>query len=127
MHNVTHEIVRCDKHRFEQLIMNFLSNAIKFTHNGGNISLTLTETDDGKKGVPEYEIRVRDNGIGMSEEFTKKIFEPYERELTDKNIGGTGLGMPISKRIVDAAGGSITVKTKKGAGTEFIIKRRLKP
>ena len=125
MHNVTHEIVRCDKHRFEQLIMNFLSNAIKFTHNGGNISLTLTETDDGKKGVPEYEIRVRDNGIGMSEEFTKKIFEPYEREMTDKNIGGTGLGMPISKRIVDAAGGSITVNTKKGAGTEFIIKLQI--
>lgn len=125
MHNVTHEIVRCDKHRFEQLIMNFLSNAIKFTHNGGNISLTLTETDDGKKGVPEYEIRVRDNGIGMSEEFTKKIFEPYEREMTDKNIGGTGLGMPISKRIVDAAGGNITVKTKKGAGTEFIIKLQI--
>ncbi|MFQ9059342.1 MAG: ATP-binding protein [[Eubacterium] siraeum] len=125
MHNVTHEIVRCDKHRFEQLIMNFLSNAIKFTHNGGNISLTLTETDDGKNGVPEYEIRVRDNGIGMSEEFTKKIFEPYEREMTDKNIGGTGLGMPISKRIVDAAGGSITVNTKKGAGTEFIIKLQI--
>ena len=65
-----------------------------------------------KKGVPEYEIRIRDNGIGMSEEFTKKIFEPYEREMADKNIGGTGLGMPISKRIVDAAGGSITVNTK---------------
>lgn len=125
MHNVTHEIVRCDKHRFEQLIMNFLSNAIKFTHNGGNISLTLTETDDGKKGVPEYEIRVRDNGIGMSEEFIKKIFEPYEREMTDKNIGGTGLGMPISKRIVDAAGGSITVNSIKGAGTEFIIKLQI--
>ena len=61
----------------------------------------------------------------MSEEFIKKIFEPYEREMTDKNIGGTGLGMPISKRIVDAAGGSITVNSIKGAGTEFIIKLQI--
>lgn len=122
MSKVQHEIVRCDRHRLEQLLTNLLSNAIKFTHKHGSISLVITEECTEKKGISRYEIRVKDNGIGMSDEFTKRIFDPFEREGIDKNIGGTGLGMPISKSIVDAAGGSIKLYTKQGEGTEFVVR-----
>lgn len=122
MNGVKHETVRCDRHRLEQLFINFLSNAIKFTQKYGKVSLVLTENSTDKNGISEYEIHVIDNGIGMSKEFTEKIFDPFEREGIDKNAGGTGLGMPISKSIVDAAGGSITLHTQQGKGTEFTIK-----
>lgn len=122
MSGVVHETVRCDRRRLEQLLNNLLSNAIKFTPDGGVISLCISEKKGGKDNVPIYEIRVKDNGIGMSEEFKDKIFEPFERERkVTSNIQGTGLGMPITKNIVDAAGGTIEVNTKEGEGTEFIV------
>ena len=121
---VTHEEVYCDKTRLNQVMLNLLSNAIKFTPEGGRIDVTLTElaSAQGEKG--RYEIRVRDNGIGMSPEFAGRIFEPFERERTStvSRIQGTGLGMAITKNIVDMMGGTIEAHTKQGEGTEFIIR-----
>lgn len=122
MNGVIHETVRCDRSRLEQLFTNLLSNAVKFTQEGGDISLIVNEISGKADNIPVYEIRVKDNGIGMSEEFIGKIFEPFERERkVNGNIQGTGLGMPITKNIVDAAGGTIAVNTKQGKGTEFIV------
>ena len=123
MSQVIHETVRCDRRRLEQLLNNLLSNAIKFTPDGGIITLDISEEASKTDNISIYEIRVSDNGIGMSEEFKNKIFEPFERERkVTSNIQGTGLGMPITKNIVDAAGGTIKVNTKKGKGTEFIVR-----
>lgn len=123
MSQVIHETVRCDRRRLEQLLNNLLSNAIKFTPDGGIIMLDISEEASKTDNISIYEIRVSDNGIGMSEEFKNKIFEPFERERkVTSNIQGTGLGMPITKNIVDAAGGTIKVNTKKGKGTEFIVR-----
>lgn len=122
MRGVVHENVYCDQCRLEQLIINLLSNAVKFTQEGGDISLTVTEKAGKVANIPIYEICVKDNGIGMSEAFKEKIFEPFERERkVAGNIQGTGLGMPITKNIVEAVGGTITVNTKQGKGTEFIV------
>ncbi|MDD6483108.1 MAG: response regulator [Clostridiales bacterium] len=126
--DVTDENVFCDKTRLNQVLLNLLSNAIKFTHPGGTVSVGITQLDDapGDKGL--YEIRVRDNGIGMSREFAEKIFEPFERERnsTVSKIQGTGLGMAISKNIIDMMGGTIEVQTEKDRGTEFIIRLALR-
>lgn len=123
MSQVIHETVRCDRRRLEQLLNNLLSNAVKFTPDGGIITLDISEEASKTDNISIYEIRVSDNGIGMSEEFKNKIFEPFERERkVTSNIQGTGLGMPITKNIVDAAGGTIKVNTKKGKGTEFIVR-----
>ncbi|MBE6127619.1 MAG: response regulator, partial [Erysipelotrichaceae bacterium] len=105
-----------------RVLLNLLSNACKFTPEGGSVSVTLTQTGgDDTRG--DYELRVKDTGIGMSEEFAKHVFEAYEREnkATVANTQGTGLGMSIAKSIVDLVGGSIDVKTAPGKGTEFII------
>ena len=118
--------VRCDKRYLNRALMNLLSNANKFTPEGGEVSLTVLQTGrEGSRGV--YEFHVRDNGIGMSPEFVKKLFIPFEREQTStiSKIQGTGLGMSITNNIVDRMGGTIEVETGQGKGTEFIIRLSL--
>ena len=122
--DVTNEDVYCDKMRLNQVLLNLLSNAVKFTPAGGTVSVRLKQFPGTTKGSGLYEIRVKDNGIGMSQEFVQKIFSPFERERTStvSRTQGTGLGMAITKNIVDLMGGSIEVQTEQGKGTEFIVR-----
>ena len=122
--DVTNEDVYCDKMRLNQVLLNLLSNAIKFTPAGGTVSVRLKQLPGTVKGSEQYEIRIKDNGIGMSPEFVKKIFSPFERERTStvSRTQGTGLGMAITKNIVDMMGGTIEVQTEQGKGTEFIVR-----
>ena len=126
--DVTDEDVFCDKTRLNQVLLNLLSNAIKFTLPGGTISIRIVQLPNAPKGKGLYEIQVKDTGIGMSQEFADKIFEPFERERTStvSKIQGTGLGMAISKNIIDMMGGTITMKTEKNKGTEFTIRLALR-
>ena len=122
--DVKDEDVYCDKTRLNQVLLNLLSNAVKFTPAGGTVSVRLKQFPGTVKDSGLYEIRVKDNGIGMSKEFVKKIFSPFERERTStvSRTQGTGLGMAITKNIVDMMGGTIEVKTEQGKGTEFIVR-----
>ena len=122
--DVTDEDVFCDKTRLNQILLNLLSNAIKFTPAGGTVSVRVRQLAGQARGCGQYEFRIKDNGIGMSPEFAKKIFEPFERERTStvSRIQGTGLGMAITKNIVDMMGGTIEVQTAQGKGSEFIIR-----
>ena len=122
--DVTNEDVYCDKTRLNQVLLNLLSNAVKFTPAGGTVSVRLKQFPGKVKGSGLYEIRVKDNGIGMSQEFVKKLFSPFERERTStvSRTQGTGLGMAITKNIVDMMGGTIEVYTEQGKGTEFIVR-----
>ena len=122
--DVTDEDVYCDKTRLNQVLLNLLSNAIKFTPAGGTVSVRVRQLAGQVRGCGQYEFRIKDNGIGMSPEFAKKIFEPFERERTStvSRIQGTGLGMAITKNIVDMMGGTIEVQTAQGKGSEFIIR-----
>ena len=122
--DVTNEDVYCDKTRLNQVLLNLLSNAVKFTPAGGTVSVRLKQLPGTAKGSALYEIWVKDNGIGMSQEFVKKIFSPFERERTStvSRTQGTGLGMAITKNIVDMMGGTIEVQTAQGKGTEFIVR-----
>ena len=126
--DVTNEDVYCDKTRLNQVLLNLLSNAIKFTPAGGTVSVRLKQYPGNVRGSELYEIRVKDNGIGMSQEFAQKIFSPFERERTStvSRTQGTGLGMAITKNIVDMMGGTIEVQTEQGKGTEFIVRLPLR-
>ena len=119
--------VFCDKTRLNQVLLNLLTNAVKFTPAGGHVSFTLTQLEQLSPGKGVYEIRVKDDGIGMTAEFTKRVFEPFERERTStvSKIQGTGLGMAIAKNIIDMMGGTIDLHTKKGEGTEFVLRLEL--
>ncbi len=121
--DVMDEDIWCDKLHVNQVLLNLLSNAIKFTPAGGSVSLSIRQKPGAPTGYGSYEIRVKDTGIGMSQEFARHIFEPFERERTStvSGIQGTGLGMAITKNIVDTMGGTIEVKTERGHGTEFIL------
>ena len=121
--DVTDEDVYCDRTRMGQILLNLLSNAIKFTPTGGTVSVRVRQFAGTVRDCAQYEFRVRDNGIGMSPEFAQKIFEPFERERTStvSRIQGTGLGMAITRNIVEMMGGTIKVQTEKNRGTEFII------
>ena len=121
--DVTDEDVYCDKTRLNQILLNLLSNAIKFTPAGGTVSVRVRQLAGKVRGCGQYEFRIKDNGIGMSQEFAQKIFEPFERERTSTvgGIQGTGLGMAITKNIVDMMGGTIEVQTAQGKGTEFTV------
>ena len=121
--DVTDEDVYCDKTRLNQILLNLLSNAIKFTPAGGTVSVRVRQLAGKVRGCGQYEFRIKDNGIGMSPEFAQKIFEPFERERTStvSRIQGTGLGMAITKNIVDMMGGTIEVQTAQGKGTEFTV------
>jgi len=119
---VSHKWVLCDKVMMDRALMNLLCNAGKFTEENGSVSLQLTELA-GDDTTGRYEIRIKDTGIGMSQEFAERMFIPFERERTStvSRIQGTGLGLAITKSIIDMMGGSITVRTEKGRGTEFTI------
>ena len=116
---VSHPFVMCDRSRLNRILLNLVGNAWKFTPAGGRITVTLREDD----GVV-YELRVKDTGIGMSDDFVKRVFDPFERERTSvlNGVEGTGLGMPITKGIVTLMGGTIDVSTELGKGTEFIVR-----
>ncbi len=121
--DVMNEDVYCDKLRLNQILLNLLSNAIKFTPSGGKISVQFKQKEGAPEGYGAYELRVKDSGIGMTQEFADKVFTPFERERTStvSGIQGTGLGMAITKSIVDLMDGRIEVKTAPEQGTEFII------
>ena len=121
--NIRNELVCCDRLRLNQVLLNLISNAIKYTHPGGTISLRIVQKDTAKEGFASFEFRCRDNGIGMSEEFAKTIFLPFTREETTtvSQIQGAGLGMAITWNIVEMMGGTISVTSKKGEGTEFVV------
>ena len=120
---VTHRFAMCDRSRLNRILLNMLGNAWKFTPAGGRIAVSVSGPADGV-----YELRVKDTGIGMSAEFVKRVFDPFERERcsVDNGMEGTGLGMPITKGIVTLMGGTIEVETEPGAGTEFIVRLPLK-
>ncbi len=121
------DCVYCDKTRLNRVLLNLISNAYKFTPEGGQVSVTLAQLDGAPEGYGSYELRVKDSGIGMSEEFAARVFDAFERErnTTTSGIQGTGLGMAIAKRIVDAMGGTIEMHTALGQGTEFIVRLTL--
>ena len=121
--NVKDKFVVCDKNRLNRILLNLLSNAFKFTPEGGTISVTLNQLGDSSNNVGKYELRVKDSGIGMTPEFAAKVFEAFERERTStvSKIQGTGLGMSITKSFVELMGGNIRVETELNKGTEFIV------
>ncbi len=118
--------VLCDRSLLDRVVMNPLSNACKFTPEGGEVELSLRQTAAKPEGG-RYEIRVKDNGIGMSPEFAEHVFQPFERERssTVAKTQGTGLGMTISKKIVDLMGGEIRLVSAQGKGTEFTFSLEL--
>jgi len=112
-----------DKNRLNRVLLNLLSNAYKFTPEGGKISVTLKQIGDSYNDTADYELHVKDSGIGMTPEFAARVFEAFERERssTVSKIQGTGLGMAITKSIVDMMNGNIKVITAPGEGTEFVV------
>ncbi len=128
MRNVRHEWLRGDSVRLMQVASNLLSNAIKYTQPGGKVQFIVEEMPSSSASYTRLAILVKDNGIGMDEEFLDKIFDAFTREestLTNK-IQGTGLGMAITKSLVDLMGGTITVESKKGQGSSFEVLLDLK-
>lgn len=125
---VSNENIICDKLRLNQILLNLLSNAIKYTQAGGKIFVKISQHEGAPEGYGAYEIRVKDNGMGMAPEFAATIFEAFTREKTStiSGIQGTGLGMAITKRIVDLMHGTIEVLTAPGEGSEFIIRANFK-
>lgn len=121
--DVQNERIYCDRLRLNQVLLNLLNNAIKYTTAGGIISIKVTEKPGAKEGYANYEFQVKDTGIGMSEDFVNHIFEPFERERnsTISGIQGTGLGMAITKNIVDMMNGSISIKSELNVGTEVTV------
>ena len=121
--DVVDEDIITDPLRLNQVLLNILSNAIKFTPTGGMVSIRIAQKPGAPKGCGNYEFRIKDNGIGMSEGFQKHIFEEFAREenSTVSGIQGTGLGMSITKNIVDLMGGTITIESEPGKGSEFIV------
>ena len=121
--DVFHEDIIIDKLRLTQVLLNIISNAVKFTPVGGMINIRVSEKPCRREGYTTVIFSVKDNGIGMSPEFCKQVFDSFSREhtVTENGIGGTGLGMAITKNIVDMMGGTIQVESEVGRGTEFIV------
>ena len=121
--DIRNERVFCDKLRLNQVLLNLISNAIKYTRPGGRISLLLVQKAASKADCGLFEFHCRDNGIGMSEDFVRTIFDPFTREETPtvSSIQGTGLGMAITRNIVEMMGGKVAVTSKKGEGSEFVV------
>jgi CheY-like chemotaxis protein/two-component sensor histidine kinase len=121
---VTDTNVICDKLKLNQVLINIIGNAVKFTPIGGEVDVTLEQKKNFRRvGYAAYQFRIKDNGIGMSEEFQEHLFEQFSREQnsTVSGITGTGLGMAITKSIVEMMNGTISVNSKQGVGTEFIV------
>jgi signal transduction histidine kinase/CheY-like chemotaxis protein/PAS domain-containing protein len=124
MEQIQDDYVSCDKLRLNQVLINIVGNAVKFTPKGGEIAVLLRQKEECfKEGCAAYQFRIKDTGIGMSEEFVGHLFEQFSRErnTTISGIPGTGLGMSITKRIVDMMDGTIAVQSRPGEGTEFIV------
>ncbi len=121
--DVVNEHVLCDRLRLNQILLNLLSNAMKFTKPGGMVSVRILQKRSAPEGYAAYEFQVKDTGIGMSPEFLKHVFDPFERERTStiSGIQGTGLGMAITRNIVDMMGGSIFVESEVGKGSTFTV------
>ncbi len=126
--DVVNEHILCDKLRLNQVLLNLLSNAMKFTKPGGMVSVRILQKGNVPEGFAAYEFQVKDTGVGMSQEFLEHVFEPFEREKTStiSGIQGTGLGMAITKNIVDMMGGSITVTSEEGKGSTFTVDLQFK-
>lgn len=123
MRDVKHEWVYCDLLRMHQILINVVGNAVKFTQSGGSITVTVKEKPSLSEGIANYFFHIRDTGIGMTPEFMEKVFQPFERERTStvSKIPGTGLGLAVTKNIVDLMNGSIEVESEIGKGSEFTI------
>ena len=121
--HVTHRNILCDGTKIREIYVNLVSNAIKYTPRGGNVTITVEELPCEKEGYIKIRARVKDNGIGMSKEYLPTLFEPFSREhnTTTGKVGGTGLGMPIVKKMVELMGGSIEVESELGKGTIFTV------
>lgn len=121
--DVVHENVITDRLRLNQILLNIVSNAIKFTPTGGTVNIRVTEKTCNLKDFTTFEFRIKDNGIGMSEEFQTHVFDAFSREQTSTKSGieGTGLGMAVTRNIVDMMGGTISLTSKEGKGTEFVV------
>ena len=117
------EYVNVDEIRLCRVISRLLDNAVKFTPNGGRVTVSAAAGEASVPGYMRCEIKIRDNGIGMSEGFLARVFQPFEREETSTKTGypGTGLGLSITKSLIDLMGGSIAVESKKGEGSEFTV------
>ncbi len=126
--DVINEHVMCDRLRLNQILLNLLSNAMKFTKPGGMVSVRILQKRNAPEGYADYEFQVKDTGIGMSPEFLKNVFEPFERERasTISGIQGTGLGMAITRNIVDMMGGSVSVESEVGKGSTFTVSLQFK-
>lgn len=126
--DVTNETIICDKLRLSQVLLNIISNAMKYTPPGGSVSVRIIQTDDAPAGFASYQFRIKDTGIGMSKSFQAHLFEAFERERTStiSGIQGTGLGLTITKNIVDMMNGTITVESEEGQGSEFIVSFRFR-
>ena len=126
--DVVNEHILCDKLRLNQVLLNLLSNAMKFTKPGGMVGVRVIQKGGAPEGWASYEFQVKDTGIGMSPEFLAHVFEPFERERTStvSGIQGTGLGMAITKNIVDMMDGTISVISEEGKGSTFTVSLRLR-
>ena len=122
--NVVHDQILCDKTKMEEIILNVVSNSIKYTNPHGKITVSIYELDSEDEKNANYKVVVEDNGIGMSQDYLPHIFEEFSREhtSTETRVAGTGLGLPIVKSLVDRMGGTIEVESEEGKGTRFIMK-----
>ena len=122
--NVVHNQILCDKTKMEEIILNVVSNSIKYTNPHGKITVSIDELDSEDEKNANYKVVVEDNGIGMSQDYLPHIFEEFSREhtSTETRVAGTGLGLPIVKSLVDRMGGTIEVESEEGKGTRFIMK-----
>ena len=122
--NVVHDQILCDKTKMEEIILNVVSNSIKYTNPHGKITVSIDELDSEDEKNANYKVVVEDNGIGMSQDYLPHIFEEFSREhtSTETRVTGTGLGLPIVKSLVDRMGGTIEVESEEGKGTRFIMK-----
>ena len=120
---VNHPYVFCDPIKLREVFLNILSNAYKYTNPGGRVDMRLREISSEREGYALYQTTITDTGIGMSEDFLPHIFEEFSREhnTTDNKIEGTGLGMPIVKRLVEFMDGTIEVRSQKNVGTTVIV------
>jgi CheY-like chemotaxis protein len=120
---VDHHYVFCDPLKLREVFLNIISNAYKYTNSGGTVNMHLEEIPSDREGYALYQTTISDTGIGMSKEFLPHIFEEFAREntTTENKIEGTGLGMPIVKRLVDFMEGTIRVESEKGKGSTVIV------
>ncbi len=125
---IVNEDVVADALKLNQVFINLLSNAVKYTPAGGSIAFRIMQKTTFRHGYGDYIFIIKDNGIGMSQEFVEHIFEPFEREstVTQSGIQGTGLGMAITRNIVEMMGGTIQVESEVGRGSTFTVEISLK-